>query len=137
MTSSLGMDFHQATLEEDVTLLSGQISSRFTGPPSGLPLGQSRREHAAQEKAATSACRKNLLRITPLVPVEVPSPMLSGTDGILPSMHSPLPRRYPWDVELRGVRCKVENDLEPPVWFVGDLNGSAVQVSLRTNQDIK
>jgi hypothetical protein len=37
MTSSLGMVSHQATLEEDVTLLNGQTSSGLTGQTSGLP----------------------------------------------------------------------------------------------------
>jgi len=35
--SSFGMDSHQATLEEDVTLLNGQTSSSRTGQTSGLP----------------------------------------------------------------------------------------------------
>ena len=34
------MDSHQATLEEDVTLLNGQTSSSLTGRTSGLPQGQ-------------------------------------------------------------------------------------------------
>ena len=41
MTSSFGMGSHQATLEEDVTLLNGQTSSSLTGRTSGLPQGQS------------------------------------------------------------------------------------------------
>ena len=40
MTSSFGMGSHQATLEEDVTLLNGQTSSSLTGRTSGLPQGQ-------------------------------------------------------------------------------------------------
>lgn len=40
MTSSFGMDSHQATLEEDVTLLNGQTSSSLTGRTRGLPQGQ-------------------------------------------------------------------------------------------------
>ena len=35
------MGSHQATLEEDVTLLNGQTSSSLTGRTSGLPQGQS------------------------------------------------------------------------------------------------
>ena len=34
------MGSHQATLEEDVTLLNGQTSSSLTGRTSGLPHGQ-------------------------------------------------------------------------------------------------
>jgi hypothetical protein len=34
------MGSHQATLEEDVTLLTGQTSSSLTGRTSGLPRGQ-------------------------------------------------------------------------------------------------
>jgi hypothetical protein len=34
------MGSHQATLEEDVTLLNGQTSSSLTGQTSGLPQGQ-------------------------------------------------------------------------------------------------
>jgi hypothetical protein len=34
------MDSHQATLEEDVTLLNGQTSSSLTGQTSDLPRGQ-------------------------------------------------------------------------------------------------
>ena len=39
MTSSFGMGAHQATLEENVTLLNDQTSSSLTGRTSGLPLG--------------------------------------------------------------------------------------------------
>ena len=43
MTSSFGMGSHQATLEEDVTLLNGQTSSSLTGRTSGLPQEQLQR----------------------------------------------------------------------------------------------
>lgn len=40
MTSSFGMGSHQATLEEDVTLLNGQTSWSLIGRTSSSPRGQ-------------------------------------------------------------------------------------------------
>ncbi|MFZ0962074.1 MAG: ATP-binding protein, partial [Terriglobia bacterium] len=56
MTSSFGMRSHQATLQEDVTLLNAQTSSSLTGRTSGLPLGQ-----LLGDAAAVSAMLDRLL----------------------------------------------------------------------------
>src|SRR5208282_270424 len=96
-----------------------------------------RRENAAQDKAAAPACRKNPLRVRLLVSVQVRSGAPSGTRGIRLFIFSLLTRRCPWVVGLRGARREVENDLEPPVGLVSDLNGRAVQVSLRAEQDVE
>jgi hypothetical protein len=55
MTSSFRIDSHQATLEEDVTLLNGQTSSSLTAQTSGLPEGQ------LSDFDGSSSCKGKLL----------------------------------------------------------------------------
>ena len=58
------MDSHQATLEEDVTLLNGQTSPSLTGQTSGLPLGQLRkivRHVVTHKKPIAALCQRSLI----------------------------------------------------------------------------
>ena len=95
----------------------------------------SRRDAAAQDNATPPACRKNPLRVTRLISIEAHFLMLWETRGISLFIFDGLTRRRV--VTLWEVRREVENDLEPPIWFVGNLNGSAAQVALRAKQDIE
>ena len=96
-----------------------------------------RRENAAHDKAVAPACRKNLLRVRLLVFLEVCSSPRTEGRGIIVVMSNFLPRRRSRVEGLSEVWREVENDLEPPIGLVGDLEGRPAQVSLRAKQNIE
>ena len=94
-------------------------------------------EKACDQRTGGDSYQENLRWVTPTEPNEVPSFVPLENRRTISRAFSPLPQHCRWLVKLRGVRPEVENDLEPPVWLVGDLNGSTAQVSLCAQHDVE